>query len=195
VKRLRSGGIAGNAQLTALVASVLLVGLAVEGATLLQIDALLTVHAFVGILLLPVVLLKLASTGWRMLRYYVGTDEYVRHGPPHPLLRAVVAPTIVLSTVVLFASGVALLALGRTEGTLVALHQAAFVVWFGSTAVHVLAHVWKLPRLLRRAPGLAPRVALVTAVLAVGAFAAVATLPSADRLQDRVTAQVGFDAA
>jgi hypothetical protein len=192
----RLGGVAGNAQLTALVAAVLLVGLAVEGVTLLRIDALLTVHAFVGILLLPVVLLKLASTGWRMLRYYLGSAEYVRHGPPHPLLRTLVAPAIVLSTVVLFGTGVALLALDRTHGTLVTLHQAAFVVWFGATAVHVLAHLWKLPRLLRRSlPGVAPRAALVAAVLAVGAFAAVATLPSADHLQDQVTARVGFDAA
>src|SRR3954447_10366588 len=114
----RLGGVAGNAQLTALVAAVLLVGLAVEGVTLLRIDALLTVHAFVGILLLPLVVLKLASTGWRMLRYYLRSEEYVRHGPPQPLLRTLVAPAIVLSTVVLFASGVALLALDRTHGTL-----------------------------------------------------------------------------
>ena len=186
---------AGNAQLTAIVAAVLLVGLAVEGVTLLQIDALLTVHAFVGILLLPLVLLKLASTSWRMLRYYLGSAEYVRHGPPHAVLRTLVAPAIVLSTVVLFATGIGLLALDRSYGTLLTLHQAAFVVWFGATGVHVLAHLRKLPRLLRRRlPGLAPRVALVAAVVGVGAFAAVATLPSVDHLQDQVTAQIGVDA-
>ena len=61
-----SGGSAGNAQLTAALASILLVVLAVEGATLLDIRGLLTVHVFVGALLIPVVALKLASTTWRM---------------------------------------------------------------------------------------------------------------------------------
>ena len=55
VKRLLAGGSTGNAQLTAAVAALLLVLLAIEGATLLQIRVLLTVHAFVGMLLIPVV--------------------------------------------------------------------------------------------------------------------------------------------
>ena len=128
LKRLFAGGSAGNRQLTALVAAVLLLLLAIEGATLLRLGSLLTVHAFVGILLIPIVALKLASTGWRMLRYYLGADEYTRHGPPHVVLRALVAPVIVLSTVVLFSTGVALLALGQTSGTVVGLHKASFVV-------------------------------------------------------------------
>ena len=153
-KRLFAGGSTGNGQLTAVVAAVLLVLLAIEGATLLQIRALLTVHAFVGMLLIPVVSLKLASTGWRMLRYYRRSEEYVRLGPPPIMLRTVVAPVLMLSTLVLFATGTALLVLGQTEGTLVGLHKASFIVWFGAAAVHVLAHATKLPRLLRaRAAG------------------------------------------
>src|SRR6186997_1328601 len=97
-KRVLAGGSAGNGQLTAVLASVLLVLLAVEGATLLQIRALLTVHAFVGMLLIPVVALKLVSTGWRMLRYYQRGEEYVLRGPPHIALRMLVAPVLVLST-------------------------------------------------------------------------------------------------
>src|SRR5947209_9909386 len=75
--RLFTGGTAGNAQLTALVATVLVVLVAIEGATLLNLSALLTVHAFVGMLLIPVIALKLASTGWRMLRYYRRAEAYV----------------------------------------------------------------------------------------------------------------------
>ena len=82
IGRMRAGGSAGNRQLTALVAAILVLLLAIEGATLLRLGSLLTVHAFVGMLLIPVVALKLASTGWRMLRYYLGADEYTRHGPP-----------------------------------------------------------------------------------------------------------------
>ena len=68
IKQALSGGSAGNEQLTALAAAVLILLLAIEGATLLNLTSLLTVHAFVGMLLIPVVALKLASTGWRMLR-------------------------------------------------------------------------------------------------------------------------------
>jgi hypothetical protein len=194
-KRLFAGGSTANGQLTAVVAAVLLVLLAIEGATLLQIRELLTVHAFVGMLLIPVVSLKLASTGWRMLRYYRGSEEYVRLGPPSIVLRAVVAPVLMLSTVVLFATGTALLVLGQTEGTVVGLHKASFIVWFGAAAVHVLAHVTKLPRLLRgRAAGAGLRVGLAACAVAAGVLLAVATLPSVDRLQDHASAHIGIDA-
>lgn len=195
LKRLFAGGSAGNEQLTAVVAALLLLLLAVEGATLLRIGSLLTVHAFIGMLLIPLVLLKLGSTGWRMLRYYARGEEYIRRGPPHVLLRVLVAPVIVLSTIVVFGTGVALLVLDRTHGTLVGLHKASFVVWFGATTLHVLAHVLRLPRLIRqRLPGALLRGGVVVAALAAGAVLATATLPGADRLQDRTTAQLGFDA-
>ena len=94
----RFGGSAANEQLTAIIAAVLLPLLVAEGATLLNIRALLTVHAFIGMLLVPVVALKLASAGWRMVRYYTGSEEYVLRGPPHLAIRLVVAPVLVAST-------------------------------------------------------------------------------------------------
>ena len=194
LKRLFAGGSPGNEQLTAAVAAVLIVLLAVEGATLLNVRSLLSVHAFVGMLLIPVIGLKMASTGWRMLRYYRRGEEYVLRGPPHVALRVLVAPVIVVSTVFLFGTGVALLAVDQTQGTLVGLHKASFVVWFGATAIHVLAHLVELPRAVRlRVPGLATRVLLVGASLAAGGVVAVGTLPAADRLQDHATHFVGFD--
>jgi hypothetical protein len=194
LKRLFAGGSAGNEQLTALVAGVLILLLAVEGATLLDLRALLTVHAFVGMLLIPIVALKLASTGWRMLRYYVRGEEYIRRGPPHVALRVVVAPLVVLSTLVLFGTGVWLLAIGETSGTIVGLHKASFIVWLGATGVHVLVHVLKLPDALRaRIPGSVLRIALVTGAIAAGGVLATATLPGADRLQDRASNHFGLD--
>jgi hypothetical protein len=194
LKRLFVGGSAGNEHLTLALAALLVVLLAVEGATILDVGPLLTVHAFVGMLLIPVVALKAASTGWRLLSYYRGGEEYVRRGPPHIALRALVAPVLMLSTVVLFGTGVALLALGQTEGTIVGLHKASFIVWFGAAGLHVLAHVLRLPGLWRlRAPGAALRVALVGASLAAGVVLATATLPAADQLQDHTTGHIGFD--
>ena len=187
-------GTRANEQLTSIVAAVLLVLLAVEGVTLLNLRSLLTVHAFVGMLLIPLVALKLASTGWRMARYYLGAEEYVLRGPPHVALRVLVAPVIVVSTVFLFGTGVALLALDRTAGTIVLLHKASFVVWLGATGLHVLAHLVDFTKALAaRVPGLAVRLGVVGAAVAAGTLLAVATLPAADHLQDRATGRFHVD--
>jgi hypothetical protein len=195
MKRLFTGGSAANEQLTAIVAALLFLLLAVEDATLLNLHSLLTVHGFVGMLLIPIVTLKLASTGWRMVRYYAHADEYVLHGPPHVVLRVLVAPVIVLSTIVVFGTGVALLAVNETRGTLVGLHKASFVVWFGATSIHVLAHVPTMLRALTaRVPAaLGVRVGLAAAAVGVGLVVATASLPAVDRLQDQVSAPLHFD--
>ena len=115
LRGLFAGGSAANEHFTAVVAAVLLPLLAVEGATLLRIRSLVTVHAFVGMLLVPVVAVKLASTGSRLLRYYQGDADYVLRGPPHAMLRFLVAPVVVAATLLLFGTGVALLAVDETE--------------------------------------------------------------------------------
>jgi hypothetical protein len=187
------GGSDGNRQLTAAAAAVLLVLLAAEGATLVAIVRLLKPHVFVGFLLIPLVVLKLGSTGWRMTRYHRGLDDYVRHGPPQALLRLVIAPLAVFSTVSLLATGVALVALHR-RGLLLGLHKASFVVWVVVMSVHVLGHVWKLPRLLSdRLPGRRARLAAVSAALAAGSVLSVMTLPAADHWQDRATGLARVD--
>ena len=76
-----------------------------------------------------------------MGRYYLGAPEYVRRGPPHAFMRVLVSPIAVASTVALFGTGVALLALDRTEGVIVGLHKASFVVWLGSVGLHVLVRL------------------------------------------------------
>jgi hypothetical protein len=192
--RLFRSGSDGNEQLTAILAALLILLLAVEGATLLDIRGLLTVHAFVGMLLIPPIALKIASVGWKMLRYYLRGEEYVRRGPPHVFIRTLLAPVTVVSTVALFATGVALLVLDQTRGVLVGLHKASFVVWFGATSLHVLTRVWKLPAAFRlRVPGVVLRLGLAGASLVAGAALATLTLPSADHLQDGISAQIGFD--
>ena len=194
LKRLLIGGSAGNEQLTLAIAALLIVLLAVEGATILRIGSLLTVHAFVGMLLIPVVALKLASTGWRMLRYYQRGGEYVLRGPPHIALRMLVAPVLVLSTLLVFGTGVALLALDQRHGTLVGLHKASFLVWAGAFGLHVLGHLLRLPQLWRqRVPGLALRIAIAASALVTGVTLATLTLPSADRLQDHASGYLGVD--
>jgi len=192
--KLLRGGSAANEQLTALIATLLLPLLAIEGATLLRIRSLLNVHAFVGMLLIPVVAAKLGTTGWRMFRYYRGSEEYVLRGPPQLLLRMVVAPVLVASTIILFGTGVWLLAVDQTEGMLVGLHKASFVVWAGAFGLHVLTRlVPALRTLRRRVPGLSLRLGIATLSVFAGVALATATLPAVDHLQDNMSGQVGFD--
>lgn len=139
-------GVAGNARLTGGVAAALLVLLAAEGATIPFIGPLLGPHVFIGMLLIPPVLLKLASTGYRFVRYYSGDPPYLRKGPPNIALR-VLAPGVVLTTLALFGTGVALLIDGPPSDTLVFAHKLSFIAWVSLMTLHVLGHVLEVPAL------------------------------------------------
>lgn len=166
-------GVIGNARLTAAIGLVLFVVLAAEGVTILSIRGLIVPHAFIGFLMIPPVLLKLASTGYRFLRYYSGQPAYRRAGPPVLLLR-LDAPIVVLTTVVVLLSGVALWMVGLNQ-TWVQLHKVSFVIWLFATALHVLGYLDRAPRLAlddigRGTPvaGVFTRRALLTGSLLLG---------------------------
>ena len=181
---MRRRDVEGNRALTATVAALLLVLLLVEGLTLVAMRPLLPVHIFVGMLLVPLVALKLVVVSYRFARYYLRDFDYRTAGPPQTFLR-LLGPPLVLSTGALFGTGVALVLLGRS-GILLGLHKASFVVWFGAMGVHVLAHARRvLDVLRRRVPGTGRRIALVGASVLAGAVIATATIPKADVWQDR----------
>jgi len=131
-------------------------------------------------LLLGPIALKLASTCYRFVRYYSSAREYVALGPPAPLMRMVVAPVLVLSTLTLFGSGVLLLA-SPHRGAILGLHKASFVVWFGACGIHVLAYALRTFRHLvaGRIPGGRVRLAIVLAAIAAGTVVAIGTYPLA----------------
>jgi hypothetical protein len=146
--RLTAGGTDGNARLTAVTGVVLLVLLAALGITILRIHPLLEEHMFLGMLLIGPVALKMGSTGYRFVRYYTAEPRYRRKGPPELALR-VLAPLLVLSTIVVFASGVALMLVGpSSRGTLTSIHKVSFFVWLSAAVLHVLGHLTELPRVL-----------------------------------------------
>lgn len=140
------GSALGNSRLTGGLAVLLLALLALEGATIPFVGSLLGPHIFIGMLLLPPVLLKLASTGYRFARYYTGAPAYREKGAPVLPLR-VLAPGVVLTSLALFGTGIALLATGPGSDSLVFWHKAAFIGWFALMSVHVLGHLLELPRL------------------------------------------------
>ena len=178
----------GNERLTSSTGLVLLVLLVVETLTTIALRSLLPEHIFLGMLLLPPVVLKLGTTGWRFVRYYTRNPAYRRKGPPDLALR-LIAPVVVVSTVVVFASGVILLFQDpRQRGQLLLIHKVSFIVWAVFTGLHVLGHLPGLGRSLvaarrsrpdgrGRAPGAAGRWIALTSALVAGLVLAVAMIP------------------
>lgn len=177
----------GNERLTAAVGLVLLVLTIVElGTIFFGLHRFLSPHVFVGLVLIPPVLLKLASTGWRFTRYYTGSAPYRLKGAPQLTMR-LLAPLLVVATVVLFGSGVAMGIL-HGQSLLVArrLHGPASVLWLLLIGVHVLVY---LKRALisskedittaSRASvrGARARTYLLATALAAGVVVGAATLP------------------
>ena len=185
---LTGGGTDGNEQLTTVTGAILIVLLAVIGFTIPQLRQFIWVHLFVGILLIGPVLLKTASTGYRFIRYYTGNPEYRRKGPPELILR-LIGPVVVVSTVVVFATGVALLIAGpQHRDPWLMLHKVSFIVWVVFMSLHVLGHVPALARAfgigpdgrqqrVKAAPGAAGRWIALSGALLAGVILALVLIP------------------
>jgi len=171
----RTGGVVGNERLTALTGIVLLAGFAIEGVTILRIGQLLTLHVFLGLLLIGPVVLKICSTGYRIARYYTHAGPYVRRGPPAWPLR-LLGPFVIATSLAVLGTGVMLVIAGVRTGPWLFLHKASFILWLGFMTLHVAAHIARLPRILLsrnsrgsiRIPGGVTRWLLVAASLACG---------------------------
>jgi hypothetical protein len=186
---LTAAGAEGNSRLTAVNGAVLVALLAVEGVTVLDVRGLITLHVYLGLLLVGPVLLKCASTLYRFLRYYAGARPYVQKGPPHPALR-VLGPLVVLSSLAVLGTGIGLIYAGPMHRQpLLGLHKASFIVWFVVMTVHVLGHAldagsttWRELRDARHSPagrGRRWRTLAVALSLIAGVGLATAILPSA----------------
>jgi hypothetical protein len=192
----RTGGPAGNARLTAWTGAILLVLFLAELITLLDVRGLVDWHVAIGVLLVPPALLKVASTGWRFLRYYTRGRPYVEAGPPILPLR-LLGPLVIVFTLGLLGSGLVLIALGeqrsQDDGLLGFswrnVHQAFFVLAGVAVALHFLARAvpaWNIirgrhkesPGRAPRVPGGAARLALVVLTLAVAGVTTALVLPA-----------------
>jgi hypothetical protein len=184
---LLGGGTDGNAQLTAITGAILIALLLVIGVTIVRIRQLISVHLFVGLVLIGPVALKVASTGYRFARYYTGSSTYREKGPPPAFLRAI-APIIVLTTIVVFVTGLLLLFGGASSrDQYLELHKVSFIVWGVFTGIHVLAHLPAMTTSLRgltwasqdgeAVPGAGGRTLALLGVLAGGVVLAVVLIP------------------
>jgi hypothetical protein len=147
---LRRDPTEGNARLTASTAAVLFVLLAAEGVTILEVRQLITPHVFIGMLLVPPILLKMGSTFWKFARYYLGAPAYRQKGPPLLALR-LLGPLVIVLTLTVMASGIVLL-LGPTSwrSTMLTVHKASFILWLGVMTLHVVGHLVDTARLAPR---------------------------------------------
>jgi hypothetical protein len=132
----------GNERLTATIGVVLIVLTLVELATLLLgLHQFLSLHVFLGLVLIPPVALKLGSTGWRFTRYYTRAVPYRVRGAPQLAMR-LLAPVLVVATIALFGSGVAMgLLHGRSLRLARQLHGPASVAWMLIVGLHVLVYL------------------------------------------------------
>jgi hypothetical protein len=188
-----TGGPAGNANLTAWTGLLLLVLFLAESATLVSLGSMISWHIVIGTLLAPLALLKTATTGWRILRYYTGNPAYRQAGPPPVVLRFL-GPLVILTALAVLGSGFALVALGdaahNTVVTVagirldaVTVHQASFVAWLTVVGVHTLTRTLAAVRIAtardpqrHTVPGTPGRVAALAVTLIVGAIASAVVL-------------------
>lgn len=177
----------GNERLTAMVGVLLIVLTVVELATLLfGLQSYLHLHVFVGLVLLPPIAVKLASTGWRFARYYTRAEAYRLKGAPQILMR-MLAPLLVLFTVLLFGSGVAM---GFAHGSALQIarriHGPAAFLWTVTLGLHVLVYAPRALRAIggdvrahtrRTVRGARLRASVATAAAVCGLVVGFATLP------------------
>lgn len=191
----REAGVDGNARLTSTNGMLLIGLLALEGVTILSVRQMITLHIYLGTLLLGPVLLKTASTLYRFARYYRGAPAYRRKGPPHPVLR-LIGPLVILSTLAVLGTGIGLIVVGPNRSDLLlTLHQGSFIVWIVLMTIHVLGHLREAAteswRDLRPVHGdsaskhRAARGGVIVIALVLGVGAAAALMPSASAWTNR----------
>jgi hypothetical protein len=110
--------------------------------------SVLSLHVAIGLILVPPVLVKLASTTWRMVNYHLRTPAYTRRGPPAPLAR-MLGPFMSAAIVLVLVSGLALL-LGPSSihHTALQAHKVAFYLALLLIVAHVAMHLPQAVRLV-----------------------------------------------
>jgi hypothetical protein len=176
---------AGNEALTSWTGLLLLPLLGLVGLTGLAFGSLWRAHLVVGILLVPVLGMKLVSTTYRAVRYYTGSRTYRAAGPPDWPAR-LLAPPLIVATVVAMVSGIVMWLANNQDRPWSTIHTDAVVIMGGLVGIHVLIYlpqalrsVWgDLGQLRRRRRPAALRVSVVTAALVVGIVVGFVTQPS-----------------
>lgn len=137
-----TGGPRGNAHLTAWTGLLLFLLFAAEGVTILSIGPMISWHVAIGAILIPPTLLKVGSTGWRIVRYYAGNTAYVSAGPP-PMLLRLLGPFVIATSIAVLGTGVMLIVSGPNATGIDWLlwHKLSFFAWLAAMGAHVLGRL------------------------------------------------------
>jgi hypothetical protein len=139
------------------------------------------------VLLVPPALLKTGTTGWRIIRYYTHSSAYRQAGPP-PMVLRVLGPLVVVSTLAVLGSGLALLALGQDASlrpflavlgyqvSALTVHQACFVVWAVATGLHTLGRLVPATRLITGNAAIPGTVARIVGLFGIAMLAILAAV-------------------
>jgi len=169
--------VAANERLTAVNGALLFILMAAIAVTVLFIRPLLSVHYLVGILVIPPLALKLFSTGYRFVRYYGNDVAFRLAGAPPLLLRFVVAPVLVVSTIAVFGTGLELWAFGLRFGAFwITAHTLSAVVFMVAVIAHSLSHLRRSADAVADVVSAPRSRGLVAAGLALGGVLAAASL-------------------
>lgn len=173
-----------NERLTAFAGAILLVLIVIELAITANLHALISFHIFIGVLLAGPLMVKMSSVGYRFFRFYTGHPAFLEKGAPNVWLR-LLAPFLIVVTLLVFISGFALALVGPLHiGLLLKIHAVSVALWLPLLAVHVYAHVRRVPRLIasdwrseRHIPGRSSRLGVNVLGLILGGIAAVIVIP------------------
>jgi len=174
----RTPQVIGNLILTSHAGLIILFALVLLYLSGLAFTPLRPVHFALGFALIPILVVKLSSTAWRAISYYVHRDAYRAAGPPWLLPRLIALP-LAFAAVLATVSGVVLWAEGTDHGTWATIHTDSVIALGGVVLVHLAVYLRKALRASARSLAATavnrPERVIVWALLAALVAGAIAT--------------------
>lgn len=175
-----------NKRITAIAGTILFIFIMAMLVITANLDQWRSEHIFVGILLCGPLVVKMSSTGYRFFRYYTKSPEFVKSGPPNILLR-LLAPFLVVFTILVFISGLGLAFGGHAyERLFHQIHTVSVTLWLPLLGVHIYAYIRKAAGLIKndwtnkpkyRVPGRQRRIGINVAAFILSGVAGIILTP------------------
>lgn len=174
----RTPQVMGNLILTSHAGLIILFALLLLYLSGLAFTPLRPVHFALGFALIPILAVKLASTSWRAISYYLRRGAYRAAGPPWVLPRLIAVP-LAVAAVLATASGVVLWSEGTDHGIWAAVHTDSVIALGVVVLVHLAVYLRKALRASAKSLAAAavnrPERVIVWALLAALVAGAIAT--------------------
>jgi hypothetical protein len=141
----RAPQVMGNLILTSHAGLIILFALLLLYLSGLAFTPLRPVHFALGFALIPILAVKLASTSWRAISYYLRRGAYRAAGPPWALPRLIAVP-LAVAAVLATVSGVVLWSQGTDHGAWAAVHTGSVIALGVVVLVHLAVYLRKALR-------------------------------------------------